>query len=224
MSKKAALGKGIASLIGTNLPKSNNKQEKITKKKSQTTGRDSGSIEPALVDINSIVKNNYQPRRRFSDLELKELAASIKENGIIQPLIVTKVESGYELIAGERRLRASKMAGLQKVPVVFKRATDRDKLVMAIIENVQRADLNCVEEALGYHRLMTEFKLTQEEVAKRVGKDRSSVGNLIRILKLPHDVISALQDNTLDGSASLQITGVMYKFFQCNITTCGKLW
>jgi ParB family transcriptional regulator, chromosome partitioning protein len=145
-----------------------------------------------------ITPNRNQPRKIFKEKELLELAESIRENGVIQPLIVTENEMGsFDLVAGERRLKASKLAGLDRVPVVIKRATKKEHMVMSIIENVQRSDLNCIEEALAYFQLMNEFGLTQEEVAKKVGKERSTVANFLRILKLPKDVIMMLNKEML---------------------------
>ena len=170
MAKKIALGKGIASLISDSpnelLKQSLNSQTK--KMDEKTEKKIVSENETSLVDITQIHANPNQPRKIFKDKELQELSDSIKENGVIQPLIVAKADKGFELIAGERRLRASKIAGLEKVPVVIKTGTDRDKMVMAIIENVQRSDLNCVEEALAYFQLLNEYNLTQEEVAKKL--------------------------------------------------------
>ena len=196
MAKKMALGKGIASLIDTGvsnpiLAKANLEREerRITNNNIETN--------PSMLAITSIITNPNQPRKIFKEEELLELSNSIRENGVIQPLLVVKADVGFELVAGERRLRASKMAGLKQVPVIIKRATDREKMVMSIIENVQRSDLNCVEEALAYFQLMEEFKLTQEEVAKKVGKERSTVANFLRVLKLPRDVVDMLQKEAL---------------------------
>lgn len=141
-------------------------------------------------DINLITPNKHQPRLVFKDTDLGELSSSIKENGVIQPLVVVRVNSGdkesYELIAGERRLRASKLAGLKEVPVVVKEVENEEILLeLAIIENVQRTDLNPIEEAEAYKKLIDKFGYTQEETAKKVGKKRSTISNLIRLLKLP---------------------------------------
>ena len=192
MAKKMALGKGIASLIDSGISnpilaaQNRMKEETVIIKKEIVTN-------PSMIDISSVITNPNQPRKIFKESLLLELSNSIKENGVIQPLLVVKTDLGFELVAGERRLRASKMAGLSQVPVIIKRATDRERMVMSIIENVQRSDLNCVEEALAYFQLMEEFKLTQEEVAKKVGKDRSTVANFLRVLKLPRDVVDMLQ-------------------------------
>jgi ParB family chromosome partitioning protein len=187
---KSALGKGMGALLGSGANPSSLKDENIIKA-SMPDG-------PSMVDIKSIMINKDQPRKIFKDKEIAELSVSIKENGIIQPLTVTRHESGkFLLIAGERRLRASKLAGLEQVPVTFKNATKKEILVMGIVENVQRSDLNCVEEALAYYQLMNEFELTQGEVAKKIGKERSTIANFLRILKLPREVIQHLQKDDL---------------------------
>jgi ParB family chromosome partitioning protein len=150
------------------------------------------------VAISTIVLNPEQPRKQFDQEALDELAESIKEHGIIQPLIVTEADSGYELLAGQRRLEAAKIAGLDSVPVIIRSATQQQKLEVAIIENVQRRDLNPLEEALAYRRLIDEFNLTQEDVARRVGKARASVANTVRLLQLE----PRIQKAVLDGEIS----------------------
>ncbi|MAE58961.1 MAG: chromosome partitioning protein ParB [Halobacteriovorax sp.] len=199
MAKKMALGKGIGALInsGSVNPNVVNKAKEMM---DLETAKNNGPIEPIgpmLVPVEKIKTNPNQPRKIFKEEEIAELSQSIKENGVIQPLIVAEMDGNYELIAGERRLRASKLAGLPSVPVVVKRATDREKVVMAIIENVQRSDLNCVEEALAYFQLMEDYKLTQEEVAKKIGKERSTIANFLRILKLPREVVDMIQKDLL---------------------------
>ena len=196
--KKSALGKGLASLIQTNESVSPQSIKALQENKSvpkRQLENEFGS--PYLVDVSLIETNPNQPRKIFKEKELKELSNSIRENGIIQPLVVEKNGSKFNLVAGERRLRAAKLADISKVPVVIKKMTKKDKMVVALIENVQRCELNCVEEALAYYQLMEEFKLTQEEVAKKVGKDRSTVANFLRVLKLPRPVISYLQQEKI---------------------------
>ncbi|MCH8049322.1 ParB/RepB/Spo0J family partition protein [Patescibacteria group bacterium] len=145
------------------------------------------------IPIDSIAANPLQPRKHFPSTELEDLLASIKEHGIIQPLVVTDQGNGqYELIAGERRLRAAKMLGLKSVPVVVRTATEQQKLELALIENIQRQDLNPVEEARAYQSLIDLFSLKQEEVAKRVGKSRSYVTNTLRLLELDEKILAAL--------------------------------
>lgn len=198
MAKKIALGKGIASLI-QETPSEVVKKAKEEVIKEDTIKEKSHDNSPFLLSVTEITPNPNQPRKIFKQKELQELAKSIEENGVIQPLIVSKKQDseGFELIAGERRLRASKMAGLEKVPVVIKKATERDRVVMAVIENVQRSDLNCIEEALAYYQLMDEYNLNQEELAKKLGKERSSIANYLRILKLPRDVVEMIQKDLL---------------------------
>jgi ParB family chromosome partitioning protein len=151
----------------------------------------------SVLDIQDIKANEFQPRRDFDQQGLEELAQSIRENGLIQPLIVRKTADGYELIAGERRLRASKMAGLKSVPIVLRKSTDREALELAIVENIQREDLNCVDEGLAYFQLMQEFQLSQEELAKRMGKDRATIANALRILKLSDFILTELKKGAL---------------------------
>lgn len=158
---------------------------------------ESGAIKEISVD--DIIPNPYQPRRHLDQEALEELAQSIREHGLIQPLIVTKdEESGkYQLIAGERRWRAARMAGFSTVPVIVKEVSPREMLELALVENIQRADLNPLEEAEAYRFLMEEFGLTQEEVAKRVGKSRVAVANTVRLLRLPSEVKKSLAEGLI---------------------------
>ena len=200
--KPIQLGKGMAALLGNNPGGYTDRDvAPIEPKKIQI------ETQPMLVDVDKIVANKAQPRKIFKEKDLLELSESIKENGVIQPLLVHEKDGVFEIIAGERRYRASKLAGLTKVPVIVKRTTKKEVLVMSIIENVQRADLNCVEEALAYFQLMNEFELTQEEVAKKIGKERSTIANYLRILKLPKDVIISLQKELLSfGHAKVLVS------------------
>lgn len=151
-----------------------------------------------MADIDQVIPNQFQPRRDFDESALSELSESIKANGIIQPLIVRRGEDGkFSLIAGERRLRAAKLAGVKQVPVVIRKSTDKEALELALIENIQREDLNCVDVALSYFQLVEDFHLTQEAVAQRVGKDRASVANHLRLLKLPEAIIQDLREGKL---------------------------
>ena len=180
--QKVALGKGLGALI-PDLSVLNDKERKAL-----------GIIE---VELDKIIPNEYQPRKFFNDEKLKELAASIKEQGVIQPIIVHKAGSGYQLIAGERRWRASRLAGLKTVPALVKEASKREFLEMALIENIQREDLNPLEAAEAYKRLQDEFKLTQDALSKRVGKERSTVTNFLRLLGLPKEVKNDLTAGAL---------------------------
>jgi len=158
-------------------------------------------------DIELIRPNRYQPRLRFSDDELEDMARSIEQQGIIQPLLVRRDDNGYELITGERRLRAAKKAGLKQVPVLVKTITDTDMLEMSIIENVQRADLNPIEEAEAYHRLIKEFGLTQDQAAERVGKSRSAVANFLRLRQLPEQIKAGIMDGALSMGHARALLG-----------------
>jgi ParB family transcriptional regulator, chromosome partitioning protein len=155
------------------------------------------------VDVESIVPNPRQPRHKVNPKDVRELADSIKEHGLIQPLIVTSAagsnadEPRFQLIAGERRWTAAKMAGLERVPVIVRGATPEEMLELALVENIQRADLNPLEEASAYKQLMDDFGMTQEQVATKVGKDRVTVANALRLLKLPQDIQSAIADETI---------------------------
>lgn len=196
---KPQLGRGMAALLG-NMPSAHNDAPIVPMGAGvQTPAKREIQIEthPMLVDVEKIVANKGQPRKIFKEKDLLELAESIKENGVIQPILVVEKDGMFEIVAGERRFRASRLAGLSKIPVIIKRASKKDVLVMSIIENVQRSDLNCVEEALAYFQLMNEFELTQEEVSKKIGKERSTIANFLRILKLPKDVIVFLQKELL---------------------------
>ncbi len=193
MAQNYGLGRGLSSLIP-----SNKKEEETQQNFSKRTisGQDENSIRGDRfvieVDINNIVPNPHQPRIFFDEEKLQDLADSIKHHGIIQPLIVSHNGARYELIAGERRLQASKKAGLKKVPVIVRDANEKQKLELAIIENVQRHDLNAVEEAKSYKKLMEDYQMNQEEVADKIGKSRSLVANKVRLLALPIEIQKAL--------------------------------
>ncbi len=180
--QKQALGKGLGALI-PDLSTLGDKERK--------------ALGISEIELDKIIPNEYQPRKVFDDEKLKELAASIKEQGVIQPIIVHRTGGGYQLIAGERRWRASRLAGLKTIPALVKEATKRELLEMALIENIQREDLNALEAAEAYKRLQDEFKLTQDDLAKRVGKDRSTVTNFLRLLGLPKEVKQDLATGAL---------------------------
>lgn len=182
MASKKGLGRGIESLF------TENSLEEINS---------SSTEKIKLVDI---VPNKEQPRKRFNESALSELADSISQHGVIQPLLVRPLSGGtYQLVAGERRWRASRMAGLKEVPVVIKDLSDEEASVIAMIENLQREDLNAIEEADGIKYLMTKYGLTQEEVSERVGKSRSAVANSLRLLKLPESVSEYVRDGIISA-------------------------
>lgn len=185
MNRKA-LGKGINALIPDfemGVPKSH----------------ENGPAKNTELLIDEISPNRFQPRKYFDDDKLEELVTSIRDNGVLQPIVVQKVEAGYELVVGERRWRASKKAGLKKIPAVIREVTEAQALELAIIENIHRQDLNPIEEADAYARLADEFALTQEMIAKRVGKSRTAVANTLRLLKLSRNI----KEDLISGKISM---------------------
>ena len=169
------------------------------------------AVSDAAVDevpLDHIRPNPYQPRRHMDDAGLQELAASIREHGILQPVLVTETLDGYQLIAGERRVRASRLAGLQRIPALIRQLADRDQLEVALVENVQRADLDPIEEALAYRQLIDEFGMTQEQVSDRVGKARATVANTLRLLDLHGDVQSAIVDGRITEGHGRALAGL----------------
>jgi len=194
-------------------------KEKLKKRKKMALGKGLGALIPDIdiignisseyfqCDISLIRSNRYQPRVKFSESELEALSLSIKEQGVIQPLLLRKIEDGYELVAGERRLRAAKMAGLREVPCVAKNFSGSQMLEISIVENIQRENLNPIEEAEAYHRLITEFKLTQDEAAVRVGKSRSAVANFLRIRNLSETIKQSIVDGTLSMGHARALLG-----------------
>jgi ParB family chromosome partitioning protein len=184
--KRNALGRGLSALLN----------DADNFKNSKNTSEAGSNINEIPVD--SIEVNPYQPRTHFDQEALRELSESIKVQGIIQPITVRKLTEGkYQLISGERRLQASKLAGFKNIPAFIRTANDQQMLEMAIIENIQRENLNALEVALSYQRLLTECNLKQEELGDRVGKDRTTVNNYLRLLKLPPDIQAAVRDNKI---------------------------
>jgi len=159
--------------------------------------KDGGNDQAMEIEIEKIIPNPHQPRFEFNETKLEELSNSIKNHGIIQPLIVSKNNGQYELIAGERRFQAAKMAGLEKVPIVVREAGEKEKLELAIVENIQRHDLNPVEEAKAYKKLHDGFQMSQEEISLKVGKSRSAVANKMRLLNLPVEILRALTEGRI---------------------------
>ena len=158
-----------------------------------------GSSSPSIVEVPlaRVAPNPFQPRHHLDDAALEELAASIREHGVLQPILVTETLDGYQVIAGERRVRASRVAGLERIPALVRQLADQDQLEVALVENVQRADLDPIDEALAYRRLVDEFGLTQERVAERVGKARATIANTIRLLELHGEVQAAIVDGRI---------------------------
>ena len=188
MARIGGLGKGMAALL-------------------QVTETVDESKNYFICPIEKIRPNRNQPRKYFAAEKLEELAASIREKGIIQPLVVTRIDGGYEIIAGERRWRAAQKAGLHTVPVIVRDLNDQEVLELAIIENVQRADLNSIEEAGGYNDLMEQFGYTQERMAEVIGKSRSHVANTLRLLKLPDSVKALVQSGRLTAGHARALVG-----------------
>lgn len=173
-----ALGKGLSALI----------PDKVPAKKGEAV---------AYLKTNQIQYNSYQPRTHYDDEKLEDLKSSIKEKGVLQPILVRSKDGHYEVVAGERRLRAARAIGMEEVPVIVKEVSDQEALVLALVENIQREELNPIEEAQAFKRLIEEFQYTQDKVAEAVGKDRSTISNLLRLLKLPAEIQKSVYDGQL---------------------------
>ncbi len=186
--KRQALGKGLGALLGT-LDASSG--ERVTN-----------------VETDLIVPNQHQPRRVFDEAKLKELAASIKSGGIIQPLVVRRAGKKYELISGERRLQAAKIAGLELVPVILRELDERQTLVIALVENLQREDLNAIEESNALHKLIKDFDLSHQDVGKMIGKSRTHITNVLRLQKLPDDIQEHIAEGRLSFGHARVLAGV----------------
>lgn len=184
--KKVTLGRGLDSLIPI----------------------DEGAKGYVLADIDQIKPNSYQPRKEFDEDGIDELASSIKEKGMLQPLVGRKIGNSYEIIAGERRWRAAQRAGLKRIPIILKDASDSEILELALIENLQREDLNPIEEAIAYEQLIGDFGLTHDEISKRIGKDRSTITNQIRLLKLPERVKQAIRNREISAGHARAILSI----------------
>jgi len=208
--KKRVLGKGLSTLLqNSSIENTNDKQ--FSKKNALI-----GSI--SEIEINLIEVNPFQPRSDFDDTSLQELATSIKELGIIQPVTVRKLDKAkFQLISGERRFRASKIAGLKTIPAYIRTANDQLMLEMALVENIQRDQLNPVEIALSFQRLIDECKLTQEKMSERVGKKRSTITNYLRLLKLPDIILAAVRDERISMGHARALINVKNKDTQINI-------
>ena len=194
-SKKKGLGRGLSALFGDSSP------EEKTKITNQSN----------LVAISDLSRNPYQPRQNFKEEKLEELANSIRKNGVIQPIAVRHSKSGsgrYEIVAGERRWLAAQRAGLNEIPVTILDLSDVESLEVAIVENIQRDDLNPIEEARGYKRLNEEFKYDHESISKLMSKSRSHISNTLRLLTLPKDVISMLEEGTLTSGQARPLIGI----------------
>lgn len=201
--EKRALGKGLSALIPIKEP--------------DISAPQTGVLE---IPISQIRTNKYQPRTDFKQDKLNDLINSIREKGVVQPVLARKVQDGYELIAGERRLRAAKTLGLEKIPAILKSATDVDMLEISLIENIQRQELNAIEEAIAYRRLIEEFKFSQDAVAKVLGKERSTVANCLRLLNLPKKIQIFISNGDISAGhakAILSLPTEMAQISACNV-------
>ena len=199
--KKQALGRGLSALL-------NESKNDLSVVDQQTAKRAMGSI--IEIDLTSIEVNPFQPRSQFNEEQLKELAGSIKELGVIQPITVRKIgQNKFQLVSGERRFRASKMLGNKTIPAFLRLANDQEALEMALVENIQRQDLDPIEIAMSYQRLMDEVKLTQDQMSQRVGKKRSTIANYLRLLKLDPIIQTGMRDGFISmghGRAIINVT------------------
>ena len=194
--RRPALGRGMAALLS-------NAASPPTTAVSAMPGR-----ALLLLAIEAVERNPDQPRKRFDELALEELAASIREHGVVEPILVRREGTKYRIVAGERRWRAAQRAGLREVPAILREASDREAFELALVENLQRADLNAIEEAEAFEVLATDHGLTQEQIAGRVGKERSTVANALRLLKLPPEVRDAVRGGQLDMGHARALLGV----------------
>lgn len=205
MSKKFGLGKGLNALIPDEVSNNIN-----SKKENNKDG-------VALIDINLIKNNNEQPRKLFDDEKILELAESIKHNGIIQPIILRKVGNNYIIVAGERRWRAAKLIGIKEIPSIIMDLTDKQVMEISLIENIQRQDLNSIEEANAYKKLISEFNLTQEELSKRLGKSRTAITNTMRLLNLSEGVKQYLIEGVISEGHGRALLSINEANLQCEV-------
>ena len=195
--KKRGLGKGLDALFADAAPVMEDEQTADA-----TSNEDNASDQDRIiyVDINDIKPNPNQPRKHFNQSKLEDLAKSIQENGVIQPLVVQKKKDGYELVAGERRWRASRLAGIKKVPCIIREFDDKQNLIVAIIENMQREDLDPIEEANGLQQMIHKFGFTQEQVSESLGKSRTYIANSVRLLKLPEEIQKMMSEGRISAA------------------------
>ena len=203
MAVKKGLGKGLDSLIADKVS-----TKQVTKTESQVKLKSEHAADAVMMDITKVEPNREQPRQKFDEDALLELAESIKQFGVLQPLLVQEKDDYYEIIAGERRWRAAKLAGVKKIPVIIKKLTAQEIMEISLIENIQREDLNPIEEAMAYKRLLTEFNLKQDKVAERVSKSRTAVTNAMRLLKLNDKVQQMVIDEMLTTGHARALLGI----------------
>ncbi len=214
-AKKNGLGKGLDSLI-------TDKVSKPAPAKQQAEVKNEKAVDGIMMDINKVEPNRDQPRKNFDEDALIELSESIKQFGVLQPLLVQDKNGYYEIIAGERRWRAAKLAKLKEVPVIIKKLTDQEVVEISLIENIQRENLNPIEEAIAYKRLLTEFNLKQDEVAERVSKSRTAVTNSMRLLKLNEKVQQMVIDDMISTGHARALLGI--EDLERQYTTAQKIF
>ena len=215
-AKKGGLGRGLDALFADAVPVYENEDAandtfKDTDKKARTKKENDAEKNKdgvRYIKLHDIMPNLNQPRKTFKEEKIEELAASIKEHGIIQPIVVRKRENGYEIVAGERRWRAARKAELTQVPCLVRELSDEQNMLFAIIENMQREDLNPIEEAEGLQRMMQTFGMTQEQVSKSVGKSRPYIANALRLLKLPQEIIEQIAEGNLSAAHGRTLAGI----------------
>lgn len=206
-SKKTGLGRGLDALFAASAPVLEEENERMSEPvlvKEEVDDAD----RVVYIDINEIKPNPDQPRKHFDAARLEELAGSIQENGVIQPLVVQKKENCYELVAGERRWRASRLAGLKKVPCLIREFDEKQNLIVAIIENMQREDLDPMEEANGIQQMIQKFGFTQEQVSESLGKSRAYIANSVRLLKLPEEIQKMIREGKISAAHGRTLLGI----------------
>lgn len=199
--KKSGLGRGLEALF-------NDVQINIIGKEREEQNQENSIV---FININNIAPNPNQPRKDFKDDKIEELAASIKEHGVIQPIMVRKSTNGFEIVAGERRWRAARKAQIKEIPCIIKELDEHENMIIAIIENMQREDLNALEEAKAFQQLAESFKLTQEEISKSVSRSRPYITNALRLLKLPEEIQGMIVDGSLTAGHARAIAGMKHK-------------
>jgi ParB family chromosome partitioning protein len=199
--KKSGLGRGLEALF-------NDVQINIIGKEREVQNQENSIV---FININNIAPNPNQPRKDFKDDKIEELAASIKEHGVIQPIMVRKSTNGFEIVAGERRWRAARKAQIKEIPCIIKELDEHENMIIAIIENMQREDLNALEEAKAFQQLAESFKLTQEEISKSVSRSRPYITNALRLLKLPEEIQGMIVDGSLTAGHARAIAGMKHK-------------
>ena len=207
-TKKKALGKGLEQLFSNNVIDFDNFEDTVIEENKKDVTE---------INLDEIRSNPYQPRKTFDTASLNELAKSIEEYGVVQPIIVKKSIKGYELVAGERRTKAAKLAGLKSIPAIIKDFDDQEMMEIALIENIQREDLNSIEEALAYKKLINDFNLTQEELSKRIGKWRVTITNTLRLLNLSEDVQQYIIEGVISEGHGRALLGITDSKVQCEL-------